>query len=233
MTASDLGESNDLAVATELLAFDGRTLVDVGCAAGDLARGLAERGATVIGVEPDPVQAEKNRQVTPVPGVTFLEASAEAIPLESGAADGVIFSRSLHHVPATSMDQALGEAVRLLKPDDGFLYAVEPDLDSPFTQLMRSVHDESKERRAAWAALDRVRAQFDRLDDYCFTRVTTFPDFASFVERQSAVTFAERDAARIDTAEIRALFETGRGDGEYRFPQLMLVRLLRGVASSG
>ena len=194
---------------------------------------MAERGATVIGIEPDPVQAEKNREAVLVPGVTFIEASAESIPIESGSADGVIFSRSLHHIAPPSMDQALGEAVRLLQSDEGFLYAVEPDLDSPFTQLMRTVHDESKERRAAWAALERVSVRFARLDDYCFIQVKTFTDFASFVERQSAVTFAERDAARIDTAEVRALFEAGRVDGEYRFPQVMRVRLFREVKGSG
>ena len=82
----------------------GRSLIDVGCGGGALARALAERGATVLGVEPDPVQAARNREASETPGVSFAEGRAESLPVGDGAADGAIFGRSLHHVPRAACD---------------------------------------------------------------------------------------------------------------------------------
>ncbi|MDE2463381.1 MAG: class I SAM-dependent methyltransferase, partial [Alphaproteobacteria bacterium] len=104
----DLGRMNDLEAIGALLEVKGLRLVDVGCASGAQDRELVGRGATVLGVEPDPVQAEKNRKAEPLPGLTFVEARAQALPAESQSMDGVFFFRSLHHVPMEAMDAALG-----------------------------------------------------------------------------------------------------------------------------
>ena len=124
--AEDFGETDDLAVIDRRLEVGGLSLVDVGCGDGDFARALAERGAAVLAIEPDPIQAEKNRGAAPTAGVTFAEAPAQRIPLEDASADGVLFKYSLHHVPAAEMDAALEDAMRVLKPGSGFLYVMEP-----------------------------------------------------------------------------------------------------------
>ncbi len=55
--AEDFGETDDLAVIDRRLEVGGLSLVDVGCGDGDFARALAERGAEVLWIEPDPIQA--------------------------------------------------------------------------------------------------------------------------------------------------------------------------------
>ena len=77
---TDLGERSDAAALTAATAIAGLALIDVGCGAGANARALAEAGATVLGVEPDPIQAAKNRDAAPTAGVTFVEARAEGSP---------------------------------------------------------------------------------------------------------------------------------------------------------
>ena len=56
----DLGKLSDVKALRRIINPDGLMLIDVGCGAGDLARKLAYVGATVIGVEPDTIQAQKN-----------------------------------------------------------------------------------------------------------------------------------------------------------------------------
>ena len=51
-----LGELGDLEALQQVVEVTGLSLIEAGCAAGDTARRLAERGARVLAVEPDPVQ---------------------------------------------------------------------------------------------------------------------------------------------------------------------------------
>ena len=133
---TDLGELTDLQAVTRLVDVNRLRLVDVGCGACHIARSLAELGADVLGIEPDPAQAERNRRADRVANVTLIEAGAEAIPADNQSVDGVMFFRSLHHVPRRLMDAALVEAARVLKPG-GFLYVVEPGMEGSHFRMMR------------------------------------------------------------------------------------------------
>ena len=70
----DLGAANEAGVIARVLPLAGLRVVDIGCGGGRVARQLVGHGATVLGVEPDPVQAARNRQAEPLPGLTFAEA---------------------------------------------------------------------------------------------------------------------------------------------------------------
>ena len=109
----DLGIADDLEVFDWQVAVAGCTVVDAGCGAGLFSRHLLSRGASVIALEPDPVQAAAHAtDLALEPGVRFVPTGAEAMPCEDGSVDGVVFSKSLHHIPADLMDRALGEALR-------------------------------------------------------------------------------------------------------------------------
>ncbi len=58
---NDLGEKSDLEVLDHLVDVAGQRVIDAGCGDGRLSSELAKRGATVVGVEPDPIQARQNR----------------------------------------------------------------------------------------------------------------------------------------------------------------------------
>jgi ubiquinone/menaquinone biosynthesis C-methylase UbiE len=226
MTAiQDLGETTDLAVIDRPVAIIGRAVVDAGCGAGDLARALAARGARVLAIEPDPAQAAKNAAATPVAGVTFANAPAQAIPAAARSQDGVFFSKSLHHVPAAAMDAALREAERVVKPD-GFVYVIEPDMAGAYFELLKPFHDETEVRTLARAALARTADRlFRSAETYVYRSYAAFPSFAAFRQRYLDATYLSVDPAKIALAEER--FAVGRASEGYRFEQRMWLRLYR------
>jgi ubiquinone/menaquinone biosynthesis C-methylase UbiE len=226
--AEDLGEADEMDVIDRLVPVTGLNVVDVGCGGGRLARQLAERGAKVLGVEPDPVQAEKNRAAEAVPGLAFVEAPGQALPMDDGFMDGVFFSYSLHHVPREHMAGALAEATRVLKPGTGFLYVLEPLLAGSMEAVYRPFHDETEVRTLAYDALRRVAAPcFGEAHELRYREPVRYDSFATFVEEVAGTTYSYFSRERLDTPEVRAMFEAGRTDEGYVFTQHTRVNLYR------
>jgi SAM-dependent methyltransferase len=225
----ELGPAEDLDVLDGAVSIDGCTVVDAGCGAGALSRHLASRGATVVALEPDPAQARINAgALAGVRGVTFHECGAEHMPCDDRSVDGVVFSKSLHHVPAGLMDRALGEALRVLRSGDSFLYALEPEIEGAFSDLMRPFHDETKARAEARQALARVaRPAFAFAETIHYSNLRRFADFDAFVRSVCGATYNDVERGRVDTPGIRARFETGRQGEAYVFEQPMRVELFR------
>jgi SAM-dependent methyltransferase len=231
-----LGERADVDAVAALTPVAGLMIVDVGCGAGNASRALAAMGASVIGVEPDPIQAAKNREAEPpafdpwAPGVVFHEARAERLPVASGSADGVVFFRSLHHVPVEAMESALAEAARVLKPATGFLCVVEPGMDGTHFPVMRPFHDETRVRNAAQAALERnARRLFEEFVLFRYVQHPRYANFEALVARVTGQTFNDIRREQVETDEVRALFEAGRTEaGDYMFEQPMLLDFYRG-----
>ena len=228
-----LGECADSAAVAALTPVAGLTIVDVGCGVGKSSRELAAQGARVIGVEPDPIQAAKNCEAERAQGVAFVEARAESLPLESGSADGVIFLRSLHHVPVEAMEAALKEAARVLKPS-GFLCVVEPGIDGTHNPMMRPFHDETQVLEAAQAALERsAQPLFRECERFRYVQYPRYADFEALVARFTSQTFNDIRREQVETDEVRALFEAGRTEsGDYMFEQPMLLDVYRGPLRS-
>ena len=224
-TVEHWGRSTDLAVLDRLVQVRGCSVVDVGCGRGDLARSLAERGATVLGVEPDPVQAARNREAPGTDGVTFVEGHAESLPVGDGEADGVIFGRSLHHVPEAAMRPALKEARRVLAAG-GFLYVLEPVMQGAFSVVMKPFHDETEVRRQAREALADSAPLFARAREVHYEVERRFESHETFVELFSGLTYNSYGADAVRSETVRRLFEAGRTDaGDYAFEQPMRVDL--------
>ena len=224
----DLGELNDLQALQALVPLAGLSLIEAGCATGDMARAIAAAGATVLAVEPDPEQAPKNRAAPPCPGVTFAEAGAEKLPAEDGSLDGVLFFRSLHHVPRELMADAMIEAARVLKPG-GVLYVAEPGMGGSHFPFMRPFNDETEVRTLAQAALDIVAAPlFIEASKHIYMMHPRHESFATMVNHFSGMSFNPISRAEIEVDEIRASFDAAKTtDGDYVFDQPMLVNLYR------
>lgn len=225
----DLGERSDIAAVDAVIALSGLSIVDVGCGPGNLARELRERCTAVLAVEPDPIQAEKNRAAPFSPGLTFAEARAEALPLPSGSVDGVFFFRSLHHVPVDRMDAALIEAARVLKPVGGFLCVVEPSVAGSHFAMMRPFHDETRVRGEAQLALDRTAKTLFATEQ--LFRYVQYPHYATFEAMATQLggsTFNRIRRENIETEEVRRLFDAGRAGDGFVFEQPMLLNLYTG-----
>jgi ubiquinone/menaquinone biosynthesis C-methylase UbiE len=225
----DLGFSSLLEVLERLVPIEGLTLMDVGCGGGRLAKELAARGAKVTGVEPDPIQAEKNRQAEPVPGLTFVESGGENLPADDASIDGVFYRYSLHHVPGDLLEPAMLEAVRVLKPG-GYLCVVEPLLAGSMQKVYAPFHDETKVRTRAYEALQHiVWPRFQKVREIRYGEWAEHDSFEAFRDRVLGLTYNDIDAARVDNPHVRAIFEAGKQpDGSYKFDRYARVNVFEG-----
>lgn len=204
-------------------------LIELGCGAAPLARKLLEAhpGCRIVGLEVDERQHAKNLE-RPHPRLQFEMAGAQAIPFGDGAFDLGLMLKSLHHVPLTLLDVALGEAHRVLRPG-GHLYVSEPVYAGALNEMIRLFNDEGEVRAAAQAALDRALAsgRWMQAGEARFETPVRYADFAEFERRMVNVTFAER---RIDPSvrgRLQALFESHQGPDGVRLVRPMHVRLLQ------
>jgi ubiquinone/menaquinone biosynthesis C-methylase UbiE len=217
------------AVLDEVLEVRGRDVLDAGCGEGWLVRRLSSSGARAVGLDPLPVALERARRddATAPPG-RYVQGAAEALPFRDGCFDAVVFFNSLHHVPIDSLDLALEEAARVLRPG-GVVYVQEPLAQGPYFELARAVEDETEVRAAAQDALARAAAGRLALR-LCRDGViaTWLADFEAFRARTLSVD-PSRVAALADVeTELRADFERlgRRADGGYVFEQPFRAHLL-------
>lgn len=228
---TDLGQVSDAEAVAKIAALagfdlDGLDLVDVGCGPALVSRELVKLGARVLGVEPDPVQAAKNRLAPPEPGLRLEEGGAERLPLPDNSVDGVLFFRSLHHVPTAHIDAALAEAIRVLKPERGFLCVVEPGMDGSHFAMMRPFHDETLVRNEAQAALGRLSARrlFRHEARYHCVQYPRHESFEQMVAQYTGLSFNNISRDMVDTPQVRAVFDDGKTpQGDYAFEQPVLI----------
>ncbi len=96
----------------------GGVAVDLGCGDGLYAHLLAMRGATVIGLDPEPAAIEQAHQATGVqkyPNVSprFVQIAGGPLPLPDGSAQSVFMFDVIEHLPNPT--PVLREAARLVK----------------------------------------------------------------------------------------------------------------------
>jgi SAM-dependent methyltransferase len=154
MVTSTPHRSHDEVLA-EFVDVAGKRVVDVGCGAGALVRWLRSQHADVIGVECGEVMLRMARESDPDHLESYLEGVGQDLPLDDGEFDVVVYSYSLHHVPAAHMVDALREAGRVLRRD-GTLYVVEPIAAGPGHEVIKLIDDETEVRTQAQAALEQA-----------------------------------------------------------------------------
>jgi SAM-dependent methyltransferase len=100
-------------VARWLVPDGAQLVVELGAGTGKLTRAVAALGSRVVAVEPDP------RMLAVLRGLDLegVEGSAEAIPFDDGAADGVVAGSSVHWF---ELDEALREIHRILRSGGRF-----------------------------------------------------------------------------------------------------------------
>ncbi len=222
--AEDWGYQTDLDVIDALVDVRNRFIVDAGCGAGGLCFALAERGARVLGIEPDPVQSDKNNKAETVANVGFAQAGAADIPVEPGSVDGVVFANSLHHVPQAHYVQVFDELMRVIRRD-GFLLVIEPVAIGTSQYVMELFHDETRVRLAAYRALVELAAtRFGNMREIYYDADETFRDFEHFANHYSGLSYNSFDDKAVRTDEVRMRFEQQKNShNSYTLTQPMRV----------
>jgi ubiquinone/menaquinone biosynthesis C-methylase UbiE len=105
----------------------GRTVLDLGCGDGTLARELARRGATrVLGADPSGRMLALARARTADPQVRYVQAFAEDLSLRCGCADLVVSSLAFHYV--ADLGLVLDRIARWLGPGGWLVASMEHPL---------------------------------------------------------------------------------------------------------
>jgi len=207
----------------------GRSVLDVGCGGGALARVLTARGAQVTGVDPQPEALATAR--ARVPEARFEAAGAEALPFADASFDAVVFLNSLHHVPGPLMADALREAGRVSR---GPVLVIEPLAEGPFFSAMRPVEDETPIRAEAQAVLVAALAgDFTLLKGGEYDDVRRFADVDAFLAMVVAVDPARAHVAAQERERVAAIMaEVGTpSDGGVQLAQPHRAHLLTRSAS--
>jgi SAM-dependent methyltransferase len=186
--------ATELDVMRENLVLRDQRILELGCGAAWMTRLLMEhfQHAELVATEVDRIQHRKNLAIDDLPCVDFRYGGAEAIDAADGSFDAVFMFKSLHHVPAQLMDQALGEIHRVLKPG-GLAYFSEPVYWGDFNTLMSLFNDEQVVRQQAFDALCGAvrRGDFESRAEVFFQVPGTYESWEIFDRRFIQVTHTE------------------------------------------
>ncbi|HRK38707.1 MAG TPA: class I SAM-dependent methyltransferase [Burkholderiaceae bacterium] len=213
-------------------------VIELGCGNARLVREMLELGLArdVTALETDTRQHAAN-VAKPTSNLTFLLASAAAVPCGDASFDLALMLKSLHHVPMHQMGLALNEVARVLKPG-GWFYVSEPVYDGALNDIVKLFNDEYLVRMSAQLALDEALDRHDSpwksLQEERFDMPARFADWADFETRMLYPTFANHQIDGQKLATIREAFDRyaaqhGSASG-VRFTRPMHVRLLQKVA---
>ena len=110
----------------------GGTVIDIGAGAGAPAAALSKRGIDMVAIEPSAAMIAQGRRRHP--GLTFLRAWGEEIPVATGSASAALIMYVLHH--ADDPTQVLAEASRAVA-SGGPIVVVTGRADSERQKLFR------------------------------------------------------------------------------------------------
>jgi len=102
--------------------WQGKAVLDLGCAGGFMAEALAQRGARVSGLDPaaEAIGAARAHATEGGLRIDYRVGVGEEMPYESQSFDAVVCVDVLEHV--RDLDQVLEEVARVLRPGGLFLF---------------------------------------------------------------------------------------------------------------
>jgi SAM-dependent methyltransferase len=220
--------SKEANILDELLPLSGASILELGCGKAEMTRIVATKAASVLALEVDEVQLEKNRAIADLPNVVFEYGGAERIPLSDGGFDIVLMFKSLHHVPVTLMDRVFPEIRRVLKPG-GLAYISEPVYAGDFNEILQLFHDEREAREAAFHAVKQavLSGQFELLAQKFFLNPMYFDGFGQFEDQVLKVTHTDHRLSPELYEEVRSRFNMYMAPGGADFRMPIRVDLLR------
>ena len=193
----------------DVLSLDDKHLLELGCGKAYVSRLIAGAGEnrTLVAMEVDQIQHDRNIEANETPNIRFVLAGGENIPEEDETFDVVFMFKSLHHVPMDKMDNTINEIYRVLKPN-GIAYISEPVFDGDFNEVLRLFHDEEIVRTAAFNAVKKSvdQGKFTSLDQIFFSTPRHYKNFEDFENRLIKVTHENHQLSEAHLARVRDKF---------------------------
>ncbi|HEY0593832.1 MAG TPA: class I SAM-dependent methyltransferase, partial [Thermoanaerobaculia bacterium] len=179
------------AILFEYVEPKGKTVLEIGCGTGELARELTARGARVIAIDREAMLAAA-ASAPRAGNERYVAASGESLPVRDGSADLVLYIASLHHLPSERLDDAMAECRRVLRPGGRAAFIEPVYRRGSYTDLTRLVEDERAVQRLAYQAILRAgSADLEMLVEEPFFIARSFADYETLI-----ATFVEEPAKR-------------------------------------
>ena len=207
-----------------LVPEDAELVVELGAGTGKLTRAVAALGARVVAVEPDPRMLAVLRELD----LEGVEGSAEAIPVDDGAAGAVVAGSSVHWF---ELDRALPEIHRVLQPGGrfGFAWNHRDDRHPAIGRMGEVVYAAQRRSRGPrwrsrdWATDLTATGLFRDVERVLFEHVLELPREAlrDHLMSYSGVAALPEDERRRVFAEVAGVLdadESVSGDGRLRLP---------------
>lgn len=104
------------------LDWQGKAVLDLGCAGGFMAEAMAQRGAQVTGIDTaaNAIAAARAHATAQSLPISYDVGVGEALPYTSGSFDAVVCVDVLEHV--SDLNKVLAEVARTLRPGGLFLF---------------------------------------------------------------------------------------------------------------
>lgn len=105
-----------------LIDWQGKQVLDLGCAGGFMAEALAKRGAQVTGIDPasDAITAARQHAQAQGLQIAYDVGVGETLPYDAAGFDAVVCVDVLEHV--TDLQKVMFEVARVLRPGGLFLF---------------------------------------------------------------------------------------------------------------
>ena len=204
-------------------------VVELGAGTGKLTRAVAALGARVVAVEPDPRMLAVLRER----GLEGVEGSAEEIPFDAGAADGVVAGSSLHWF---ELDRALPEIHRILKPGGrfGFGWNHRDDRHPAVARMSETVYSAQARLRTPrwrsrdWPAALTASGLFGNVERALFEHVLELPrealgDHLMSYSGVAALPDEERGRVLAEVAELLDADPSVSDGGTLRLPFVVMA----------
>jgi SAM-dependent methyltransferase len=224
--------ANEVDMLDEQLHLEDAVVLELGCGRADKTRIVAGKVASILALEVDRVQLEKNGMIPDLPNVTFGFGAAEEIPAPAASFDIVLLFKSLHHVPVGLMDNAFAEIRRVLRPG-GVACISEPVYAGDFNEILKLFHDEQAVREAAFAAEQRAvqSGRLELVSQTFFLQPASFADFGQFEQQVLNVTHTEHRLSAETLEQVRARFQRHHTPEGVTFHIPIRIDLLRKAAA--
>jgi SAM-dependent methyltransferase len=135
----------------------GNNVLEIGCGKGRITRDLVDHAYHVMAIDPDSEALAYARKGNHAANVTYRQAELTCPPFPPRTFDVVLFSLSLHRIPADHILENLIHASELLD-ENGVVAIIEPDDGGSLSFAKRAFGSSDNNRKARNAALNATRA---------------------------------------------------------------------------
>lgn len=165
-----------------VIRLKGKDVLEVGCGVGVRSIQIAKRVKHITAIEPSSDLIKEAKKNNSLENIQYQVGKAEKLKFDKGVFDVVIFTLSLHHVPALKIPVAIKEAARVTKKN-GYIIFLEPTHEGNFFESEIKFNacdgDERKEKALAYYSIlnfkgyneiaeiaDETVFQFDSCEDF-------------------------------------------------------------------